>query len=530
MEVKHRKGKDQGNADFLSRLEHQPDGTYTVQCIGSKEIRCLGKHTHKGKEKGEVHLQMIRESQQSDRGFPCMWVVPKPALMEGSIAVVEHQKVNQAFLDKLKGAQKSDKWLQQVREVMVQEGIVGLPREYTSEGAPTPEVQEWVKANLIVEVDGILIRCAEKATGRESVVRRVDTILVPESLRKELVEMLHHHPAHGHRGWLSTYRIVTEHYFWPGMQQDIRQTVAECETCQARRAKNVKTPYRARPLPQECFQTISLDFAGPFGKNVPGNHYKYCLCIVDNLSRFPILVPCKTTKAEVVIKALQERVYADFGMPETIILDRAGSLKGTAMAEHAKQNGIQLEFIAADNHRANGLAERTIREFNDRMNLTCKDHWKKWHLSVKETELALRTTPCADTGISPAEMVFGRPMRTTFNGLFNVPELEEDAPRRRSARLLAKRVRAMTKLQPEEQDIRPNAPQERTFIVGEQVRFKTDTEGKNEGLPARWFDTFGGQGIIKEVLPNDQYLVENIQTGNEIIRSRISLAKILQRQ
>ena len=48
-------------------------------------------------------------------------------------------------------------------------------------------------------------------------------------------------------------------------------------------------------------------------------------------------------------------------MPETIILDRAGSLKGEAMKAHAEENDIHLDLIASGNHRANGLAERMAR-------------------------------------------------------------------------------------------------------------------------------------------------------------------------
>ena len=258
--------------------------------------------------------------------------------------------------------------------------------------------QKWASANLLMEIDGILIRCAERATGRNTTLKTVDTILVPQTMRTELLEMLHHHPAHGHRGRISTYRILADHYFWIGMEKDIHQFIAECDTCQARRARR-------------------LDFAGPFGPSVKGNHYKYCLCIADQLSRFPILIPYKSTEAPVVIKALQERVYADFGMPEAIILDKAGSLKGDLMKAHAEENDIHLDLVSSGNHRANGLAERIVREFNDRMNLTCKEHWKTWHKSIKQTELSLRVTPSADTGTSPAQLLFGRQMRTTFHGI-----------------------------------------------------------------------------------------------------------------
>ena len=143
---------------------------------------------------------------------------------------------------------------------------------------------------------------------------------------------------------------------------------------------------------------FSTDFSGPFGPNIKGSHYKYFLVIIDQLSRFPILVPCKTNNAQVVINAVLDRVCADYSLPESIILDRAGSLKGHQMRAHLESFGIQPEFVAPDNHRANGLAERVIREFNDRMNLTNTEHWKTWHKQIKNMKLSLRTNPNEDTG------------------------------------------------------------------------------------------------------------------------------------
>ena len=219
-------------------------------------------------------------------------------------------------------------------------------------------------------------------------------------------------------------------------------------------------------------------------------------------------------------------------MPEAIILDKAGSLRGDLMKAHAEENDIRLDLVSSGNHRANGLAERIVREFNDRMNLTCKEHWKTWHKSIKQTELSLRVTPSADTGTSPAQLLFGRQMRTTFHGINNIPDLEENEPRRASARLAALRIRQITKQQDEAAAAGPRAPAMRTFTVGETVRLHTQGQetrkGIMEGLPARWWDHYGTKGTIMEILTGNNYRVKNLSTGNEVTRSGQSLAKIPQ--
>ena len=198
------------------------------------------------------------------------------------------------------------------------------------------------------------------------------------------------------------------------------------------------------------------------------------------------------------------------------------------MRAHLEAYGISPEFVAADNHRANGLADQVIRDFNDRMNLTCKDHWKTWHKTIKDAELSLRTNPNEDTGISPAEFLFGRPMRTIFGGLPGLVDLEEDTPRRASERLVAARLRDVNKFTDQQPSTQPHRPHAYTFQQGEQVLFKTHNDGGFEGLPARWWDRHGGRATVIEVLPHNQYLIRNAITGNEIIRSGHTLAKIPQ--
>ena len=77
------------------------------------------------------------------------------------------------------------------------------------------------------------------------------------------MEMLHNHPAHGHRGGLARYRMLNDHDYWPGMHTAKRQVVANCEVCNTRSSRDTFAPYKLRLI--QFFQQIYLDFAGPFG-------------------------------------------------------------------------------------------------------------------------------------------------------------------------------------------------------------------------------------------------------------------------
>jgi len=416
-------------------------------------------------------------------------------------------------------AQQHDEWCNQIRAVLSGDEL-----------GPPPHIVRWVQANVIVELDGILLKSAYLSTAVETKMRKVLQILLPQSMRPEIMQMVHTHPVHGHRGITSTYRIIRDSYYWPTMHTDMKEHIARCDTCQQRRSVRNPVPHHVRPLPPKCFQNVFMDFAGPFGKNVGGSFPKYCLVIVDHLSRYPILIPCKNTKAETVIQALKNRLYPEHGIPEVIILDQQSSFSGSVMESHCLTYGIDLDIVAPDNHKANGMAERMIRELNDRMAIRGEQEWKKWHLHIRDVEMSLRVTPCNDTGLSPAEMYLGKQLRTPIAPTFTEASMEEDnvvTIPQRSYNLRSRNIKQKIEATPLS---KPYGLKERVFKMGELVRVYTDRSlaSKSDSMPRKWKNKYGTKASIIEVLPNDQYLLRNVETGKTIKRSGAQMTKIPQ--
>ena len=153
-----------------------------------------------------------------------------------SIAHTEHRKINNLFLARLRQEQASDPWINEIKHAL----------QYNNNTHPL--TQKWVNANLIVEINGIIVQCAKNQTS-STMVQRVDTILVPASMRDDLMEMLKHH----WRG-IATYRIFSDHYYWPSMHTAIRQVVASCQTCNASRSWETYIPFKSQPLPTQYFK------------------------------------------------------------------------------------------------------------------------------------------------------------------------------------------------------------------------------------------------------------------------------------
>ena len=91
-----------------------------------------------------------------------------------SVARIEHKQVNDRFLERLRTEQAP--WINEIKHSL----------QYNDNTHPS--TQKWVNTNMIVEIDGIM-------------VRRIDTILVPASMRDELMEMLHIHGTTNRPSW-----------------------------------------------------------------------------------------------------------------------------------------------------------------------------------------------------------------------------------------------------------------------------------------------------------------------------------------
>ena len=68
---------------------------------------------------------------------------------------------------------------------------------------------------------------------------------------------------------------------------------------------------------------------------------KYCLVIVDKLSRYPVLVPVADTTAKTTITALQSHLYPVFGVSEMVIMDQDGSFTSREMQAHYEEVGLR---------------------------------------------------------------------------------------------------------------------------------------------------------------------------------------------
>ena len=113
---------------------------------------------------------------------------------------------------------------------------------------------------------------------------------MPKKLRPQLLEELHRdHPG------ISSMKAVARGYFWwPGLDQDIQDLGAECQTCLAVKHSPTTSVLHPWEWPPRPWQRVHIDFAGPF-------HSANFLVAVDAHSKWPeVEIMGSTTTAKTI--------------------------------------------------------------------------------------------------------------------------------------------------------------------------------------------------------------------------------------
>lgn len=228
--------------------------------------------------------------------------------------------------------------------------------------------------------------------------------LLPPSLRRPTFDRLHgiHHP-----GIRATRRLITERFVWKGMSADINQWTRTCLHCQSSKVgRHQSTPLQRPSTPSGRFEALHVDIVGPLD---PANGHRFLFTIIDRFTRYPEAVPMTDSTAESCARALLGWI-SRFGMCLIITSDRGRQFVGELWNELWLLLGVQCATTLAYQPQQNGLVERLHRTLKASLMASLQNH-HNWLDILPLVMLGLRSALKPDIGCSPAQLVFGEPIR-----------------------------------------------------------------------------------------------------------------------
>lgn len=286
-------------------------------------------------------------------------------------SVVQSIPASPSKMESIKMATAADSELQSVIKFVRS----GWPEH---SGNVPPNVRAYMKVkNELSEADGLLIRGSR--------------IVIPQSERADIIQKIHD----GHQGLTKCRDRAKSSVWWPGLSAELKNTVMSCHSCQEQKRAQQKEPLISTPLPDRPWKRIALDLC-------EHNKNNY-LVISDYYSRFLEVLHLPSTTSAQVIQRLKA-TFARFGIPDEVVSDNGPQFSSAEFQELTRQ--LDFKHITSSPHhpQGNGHAERAVQT-------------AKRILRQEDPVIALmcyRSTPCATTGVSPAELLMGRKIRTTL--------------------------------------------------------------------------------------------------------------------
>ena len=316
------------------------------------------------------------------------------------------------------------------------------------------------------------------------VVMLHDRPVIPAPLRKNVMDHLHA----GHQGATAMFERASSSLYWPNFRIDLINHTAACTVCSKYQPSNPAMPPVTPDEPSYPFQSICVDFF-----TVSPHTY---LAVVDRYSNWLSVYKLDRDTSEQVINVL--RAYVSFvGIPVVLTSDGAKVFTSREMEDFCKKFGIIHRVSTAYNPRANKRAEVAVKSAKRLIRGNTSQTGTLHTDDLARALLQHRNTPCPITGLSPAQIVFGRVLRDFLPlqpGKFVPREEWRLAATQREVAYSKRRMLKQEQLTKGSKPLPPLKP-------GHHVRIQNQSKtGPHAGL---WTQT----GVVLEVCPHDAYLI-----------------------
>jgi Integrase zinc binding domain/RNase H-like domain found in reverse transcriptase len=226
-------------------------------------------------------------------------------------------------------------------------------------------------------------------------------LYVPKERRTSMLTAAHDH--NGHRGFFGTKSLLTQRFWWPEMEKDVKQFVKTCHVCQERQLQLVKIPPMKTHTPS-IFEVIHADI---MHMTPASNGHKYVVHGRDNLTSWAEGRALRDEKARSIALWLYEEILCRWGGLCLIVTDNGSSFKAASRWIEEKW-GIKHITISPYNSKANGVIERPHWDIRQMLyKATGAANVSKWYWYLTAVLWADRISVRRRTGCSPYFMVTG---------------------------------------------------------------------------------------------------------------------------
>ena len=314
---------------------------------------------------------------------------------------------------------------QELKQLQEKDPIISVILNHKDVSAERPTASQMARSNPAVRNLWLLWDSLERLDG---VLYRVDgrskRLVLPISLKKEVIYSLHNSLLSGHLGVKKVYRKALTQFYWYQMREDIQTYIASCSMC----GRNKKTSKKPRAplshLPVGApMDRISTDLFGPLP--ITPRQNKYVLLLTDLYSKWVELLPIPDATAETCARVILNEFIARFGCPLSIHSDQGRNYESDLFQELCQLLEIKKTRTSPRHPSGNGQVECFNKTLITLIRAYLKGKQSNWDLYLGSLAGAYRATPHESTGFTPNCVMFGRENRMPADLLFGSPVAKE---------------------------------------------------------------------------------------------------------
>lgn len=227
----------------------------------------------------------------------------------------------------------------------------------------------------------------------------------PRSLLHVLVRVAHG-PAHVGKGVISG--IIGSQWYAPGQTQIAEELVRRCMICRQNKRGDGPARHDHLPVPEGPFTSVQVDFT----HMPPCQTFKAILVLTDSFSKWVEAWPVRKEDAATVVKCLMKEVIPRFGVPRSFNSDRGPAFVSKITQALAKVLGFEWALHVPYHPPSSAYVERMNGTIKERLTKTVQSTGLKWPDALPLVLYSIRSAPNRTTGLSPHEVLMGRPMIT----------------------------------------------------------------------------------------------------------------------
>ena len=222
-------------------------------------------------------------------------------------------------------------------------------------------------------------------------------VLIPETLKQKYLKQIHQ----GHQGIEACRSRAREFVFWVNINNDLKEMVEKCDICQSQQNSTTSVQKYVSEVPPHPWHTLGSDLF--YFQRID------FLVVVDYFSKYLIVRKIPSSTSSAVIKELG-MIFSEFGNPQIFRSDN-GPCYSSQEFKFFMQNWL-VEHRTSSPHypQSNGLAESMVKVSKNLIEKALKQD-----LPWNRLLLDYRCTPISSEIPSPAEILFGRKLRSSIS-------------------------------------------------------------------------------------------------------------------